>query len=565
MCMFLFTYSQKSLYFPPPPKDTSKKKKIEILQTDSLLYQTLELGKYRKLIGNVILKHDNAKMYCDSALIDIDANYMTAYGNQVHIKQGDSVDIWGNFLEYFGDQKLGRLTGMCSMRDKTMILTTPELNYNMETDVGSYMSGGRVVNKETTITSAIGYYYYKSSTAIFYGDVVLTSPERTIYADSLRYNTDKEIAYFITKTTIIDNKDSSVIVTNDGYYDTKNEKAFLGKNAVIKKESTTITAENIDYNKKTSQAIAQGNAVVDDTSNRTTILSNYIYSNEDSSYMKAYKDPLMITVSEDREDTMFLSADTLVSYKIAIPDTTIFYDSIKTDSIIDTEITFDSVKIVKAYYKMKMVQGEMSAIADSLFYSEKDSIFKLYINPIMWMDSTQITGDSIYLYTKNKEIEKVDVFGNGFIVNLQDENIYNQIKGKFIQAFISNKKITRVEVDGNAESIYFIKDKEKETYSGANKSTSALITVSFNDGEVNRIKLTGAPEAEFTPMKKINLESYKLDGFKWYGNLQPLTKYDVIRDKSQYEKYLLSQPPKVVEQKDTKEKTNSDNTKVSEE
>ncbi|MCC6584055.1 MAG: hypothetical protein IT271_10150, partial [Chitinophagales bacterium] len=125
---FLFilnVFAQKSIYFPPPPKDTSRKKKIEILKSDSLLFQTQELGKYRKLIGNVKLRHDNALMFCDSAVIDIDANYMTAFGKQVHIQKGDSVDVWGNFLEYFGDQKLGRLTGMCSMRDKTMILTTP--------------------------------------------------------------------------------------------------------------------------------------------------------------------------------------------------------------------------------------------------------------------------------------------------------------------------------------------------------------------------------------------------------------------------------------------------------
>ena len=357
------------------------------------------------------------------------------------------------------------------------------------------------------------------------------------------YNTDKEIAYFITKTTIID-KDSNIIVTNSGYYDTKNEKAFFGKNATIKKGNTTVKAESIDYDNKTKKAIAIGNAMVEDSVERTTILSNYIYSDENSSYMKAYKDPLMITVSEDAKDTMYLSADTLLSYKIANPDSIVTYDSIRTDSIINTEFTNDSVKIVKAYYKMKLIQGEMSAVADSLFYSEKDSIFKLYINPIMWMDSTQITGDSIYLYTKNKEIHKVDVFGNGFIINLQDEGVYNQIKGKFIQAFINNKKINRIEVDGNAESIYFIKDGDR--YSGANKSTSALITVSFNDGEVNKIKLTGAPEAVFTPMKKLNLDTYRLDGFNWYGDKQPLTKYDVIRDKNQYAKYVLEHPQKVI-------------------
>ena len=391
-CFLFHTGSaQKLLYFPKVKKDTTNKKKIQIAQTDSLLYRTQELGKFRKLIGKVILKHEDATMYCDSAIIDVDANYMTAFGNQVHIKKADSIDVWGNFLEYFGDQKQARLTGLCSMRDKTMILTTPELNYNTGTDVGNYMSGGRVVNKETTITSAIGYYYHQQSEAVFYGDVVLKSPDRTIYADSLRYNTEKEIAYFICKTKIIDNKDSSIIETEEGYYDTKKEKAYFGKNAVIHKDDAYVKANSIDYDNNTKISIAQGNVVFSDSVQRTTILSNYIYSNEDSSFMLAYNDPLMINVSEDKKDTMYLSADTLMSYKIAIADTIFKYDTIKKDSVIDMKIRYDSVKIVKAYYNMKMIQGEMSANADSLFYSEQDSTFKLYKNPILWMDSTQIT------------------------------------------------------------------------------------------------------------------------------------------------------------------------------
>ncbi len=541
------SYAQKVEFFPVLPKDTSAKKKIQIVKTDSLLYRTKELGKFRNLIGNVILQHNDATMYCDSAIIDIDANYMTAYGKQIHIKKADSIDVWGDFLEYFGDQKQARLTGMCTMRDNTMILTAPELNYNTETDIGNYMSGGRLVNKETTITSAIGYFYHQKSEAIFYGDVVLRSPERTIFADSLRYNTEKEIAYFICKTTIID-KDSSVMVTEDGYYDTKKEKAYFGKNAIIHKEDAYVKANSIDYDNKTKIAIARENVVYNDSVQRTTILSNYIYSNEDSSYLIAYKDPLMISVSEDLKDTMYLSADTLESFKIPKFDTLFTYDSIQKDSVVNMEINSDSVKVVKAYYKMKMIQGEMSAVADSLYYSELDSTFKLYIKPVLWMDSTQITGDSIYLFTKNKEIYKVDVYGNAFINNLQDTTIFNQIKGKFIQAFIQNKKIKKVDVDGNAESIYYIKDKEKDAYSGANKSKSGFITVSFNDDdEVNRIKLTIAPEAEFFPMKKINTESFKLDGFVWYWNLKPFTIYDVIRDRKQYDKYLLSLPKRTTQ------------------
>lgn len=528
--------AQLSGFFPPPPKDTARKKKIEIIKTDSLLFRTEDLGRYRKLIGHVQVRHEDARMYCDSAIIDIDANYMTAYGKMIHVQKGDSIDLWGDYLEYFGDQKLALLKGNCVLKDKSMILTTPELTYNLDTDIGSYSNSGRLVNKGTTINSRAGYYYHRTGNAVFYHDVVLYDSSRTIYADSLRYNIDNEIAYFITKTTIID-KDSNIIVTNSGYYDTRREKAVLGNNATIKRGDATVKAATIDYDNKAKEAIAKGNVVFHDSSERTTILSNYVFSQEKNDFIKAYNDPLLISVSEDEKDTMYLSADTLLSYKIAVTDTIFYRDSIQPDSIISYDIMEDSVKIVQAYYKMKMIQGNMSAIADSLYYSDIDSAFKLYKNPVLWMDSTQITGDSIFLWMKDKEIHRADVMGNAFIIHMQHETVFDQIKGKTMLALIAQKKIQEVQVDGNAESIYFIKDKDE--YNGANKSTSGFITVSFNNGEVNRIKLTGAPEAEFTPMEKIDLASFKLDGFVWHWGKKPMSKYDVIRDKAQYEKYVV--------------------------
>jgi lipopolysaccharide export system protein LptA len=535
-CCGLSASAQLSGFFPPPPKDTVRKKKIEIIKTDSLLFRTEDLGRYRKLIGHVQVRHEDARMYCDSAIIDIDANYMTAYGKMIHVQKGDSIDLWGDYLEYFGDQKLALLKGNCVLKDKSMILTTPELTYNLDTDIGSYSNSGRLVNKGTTINSRAGYYYHRTGNAVFYHDVVLYDSSRTIYADSLRYNIDNEIAYFITKTTIID-KDSNIIVTNSGYYDTRREKAVLGDNATIKRGDATVKAATIDYDNKAKEAIAKGNVVFHDSSERTTILSNYVFSQEKNDFIKAYNDPLLISVSEDEKDTMYLSADTLLSYKIAVTDTIFYRDSIQPDSIISYDIMEDSVKIVQAYYKMKMIQGNMSAIADSLYYSDIDSAFKLYKNPVLWMDSTQITGDSIFLWMKDKEIHRADVMGNAFIIHMQHETVFDQIKGKTMLALIAQKKIQEVQVDGNAESIYFIKDKDE--YNGANKSTSGFITVSFNNGEVNRIKLTGAPEAEFTPMEKIDLASFKLDGFVWHWGKKPMSKYDVIRDKAQYEKYVV--------------------------
>ncbi len=518
------SFSQTAKYFPKPPPDTAQKKKIQIIQADSMVYTTQELGKFRKLLNHVILKHEDALMYCDSAIIDVDANYLTAYGKQVHINKSDTVQVWGDFLEYFGDQHLGRLTGSCSMRDNAMILTAPEINYNTQTDIGNYMSGGRIVNKNTTITSAIGYYYHNTGIAVFYGDVHLHDEDKNIYADSLRYDLNKEIAYFITKTKIID-KDSNVIITDEGYYDTKKKKAFFTKSVELHKEDTYVKANTLDYDDEEKRSVAQGNVIFSDSSQNITLLSNYMYSEEKNSLLYAYKDPLLIKPADNGKDTLYLSADTILTYKIAIQDTA-------------SEI--DSIRILQSFYHTKIKQGEMSARCDSMYYDELDSIYKLYVKPVLWMDSTQISGDSIFLITKNKVISEVQVFNNAFIINLQDAAIFNQVKGKFITAYIEDDKIKKVDVDGNAESIYFIRD-DDEAYIGANKSKSGFITMNFKDDKADRIKLTISPEAVFTPMKKIQPESFRLEGFNWQWNLAPKTIEDVIRDKSQYQKYLLNQ------------------------
>ena len=48
------------------------------------------------------------------------------------------------------------------------------------------------------------------------------------------------------------------------------------------------------------------------------------------------------------------------------------------------------------------LSDSLQAVSDSLFYSGKDSIFKLFIEPIVWASGSKVTGDTIYLYTKNK-------------------------------------------------------------------------------------------------------------------------------------------------------------------
>jgi hypothetical protein len=138
---------------------------------------------------------------------------------------------------------------------------------------------------------------------------------------------------------------------------------------------------------------------------------------------------------------------------------------------------------------------------------------------------------------KNDKISRIAVWDNAFIIQWVEADIFNQIKGKQIDIFVENDKISHVEVDANAESIYYTKD-EKEGYIGGNRSASGHITIYFDDGKIDRLKLTNTPEATFTPMKQLSTASYRLDGFNWQWEIKPKDKYDVIRNCEQYEQFI---------------------------
>ena len=99
----------------------------------------------------------------------------------------------------------------------------------------------------------------------------------------------------------------------------------------------------------------------------------------------------------------------------------------------------------EAYRNVRIFSDSMQAVCDSMFYSFKDSTFRLYQDPILWAkEKTQITGDTILLFTKNKKAERMKVFENSFLVNKLDPEVYNQIKSTRMDGYFR---------DGNIDSV----------------------------------------------------------------------------------------------------------------
>jgi lipopolysaccharide export system protein LptA len=478
------------------------------------------------LVGNVKLRQGNTLFFCDSCVINNRMNIFEAFGH-VHINDSDTTDVYSDYLKYLTDKKLAYLTGNVKLTDGKGTLTTPELEYDVTTKIGIYTKGGKVVNKKSVLTSQEGYYYADLKDVYFKKNVVLKDPAYNLKADSLLYNTATETTRFIAETFIVDSS-KRTIVTRDGYYDLKRGKAEFGQHPVINDGKTRITAMRIAIDDSSGLSQAEGNAVVIDTAQGTTIIAGQIFRNSKKDAILATKKPLMI-VKQD-QDSIYIAADTFFSARLtdlyAATDS-LHKDTLSTANTLNGKEKDSTNRYFEAYSHVRIFSDSLQGICDSLFYSFQDSVFRLFQSPVVWARGSQITGDTMYLYTKNKKADKLKVFEHSFLVNQLEPHVFNQIKATRMDGYFINGDIDSVRARGFAECIYYIQD-EDSAYTGVNKSQSDIIDIYFQNQELKKVVLRSSVKGEVIPIRQVNPKEMRFEDFKWLEMMRPKTKYELF-------------------------------------
>ncbi|MFL5746512.1 MAG: OstA-like protein [Niastella sp.] len=197
-----------------------------------------------------------------------------------------------------------------------------------------------------------------------------------------------------------------------------------------------------------------------------------------------------------------------------------------------TENKNDSTdRYFQAWHHVRIFSDSMQAVSDSLWYSGKDSIFRLFTNPVLWASKSQITGDTILLYTKNKKPDRMNVFENGFAINTSDSagSMYNQIKGNRLNGYFKDGEMDYMRATGNGESIYYVKD-DKGKLVGINNATSDIIDMRFKNKELNKVVFISEVNGTMYPVKQAKDENKMLRNFKWLDSLRPKTKFELFED-----------------------------------
>jgi lipopolysaccharide export system protein LptA len=530
ICTKLF--SQGQVAFKKNGSDSVKL--IHILNADNYKYKKKDsLTELLFLVGHVHLKEDNTDFFCDSMVINQKMNYLEAFGNakiadtnKNNTTTSNVTDINSQYLKYLVDKKYVYFNKDVKLYDGKNSLFTNDLQYDLNQKIGNYTGGGKVVTDSSVLTSKSGTYFEDSKNVYFRDNVVMNDPQSNLTADSLLYNTESKFATFISPTFIKDSA-GNTIQTRDGTYDMKNHKAHFTQRPIIKNGAQQIIGDDVHFDDSTGVSVANGNAVFTDTTQGVTVLGNHLIANRREHTFLATEKPILILKQEN--DSLYIAADTLFSSRLKdaeyLDSTNVQKDSMNHVTLQDTRQDNDTSRsYIKGFHHVRIFSDSLQAVSDSLYYSGKDSIFQLFINPIVWANGDQITGDTIYLYTKNKKPKRLYVFENALAVDKYGKNMFNQIKGKTINGYFKDGVLDNMRAKGNAESVYYATDDNKALV-GINKVTKAdVIDMYFEDRKLNKVVLRNDVEGVMLPVRGVDLDELKLRNFKWYENKRPKTK-----------------------------------------
>jgi lipopolysaccharide export system protein LptA len=533
-CSFLLLLFNSQLYAQPVavPISFDSTSKLEILPgSGNYGYEKIDsVTSIITLARRARVRQEKTLIEADSAKVNLYTKVMEAFGN-VHINDQDTLNTYSNYIKYFGKEKKALLKKAVKLTDsKGAVLTTEELWYDLNLKIATYTTGGKLINKGTVLTSKEGTYYGDTKDVIFKKEVVLIDPEYKLLADSLLYNANTEIARFISPTTIINGK--RIIYTKDGYYNLKTGQAYFGKRPTIVDDTQSIIANETAFDDKNGLAEFKGNVVYKDFANGTTILANHLNVDNKKASFLATEHPVMILKQE--KDSLYITADTLYSGRLTdrdkIKNIPVITDTIKNKRVYDLNgKDSSSNRFFEAFHHVRIFSDSMQAVCDSLFYSGTDSAFRLYTNPVVWASQSQITADTIYLFTHNKLADKLYAFENGFIINAISNNFYNQVKGRTINAFFKEGNIDYVRTKGNAETVYYAQD-EQEKFIGVNKATADVIDMYFKDKAASKVVFRVNLKGTTYPISKISAADSKLKGFSWQESKRPKTKFEIFEN-----------------------------------
>ncbi|WP_378187170.1 OstA-like protein [Aquimarina sp. W85] len=450
-------------------------KKINIQSDRTIKNETQYPGAtiLLKIDNQVYMKHEGVEIWCDQAIHYGEEKFVKAIGNVV-MKQGDTIEVTSKYAEYNGNTKFAYARDNVFMETPSNTLTTDTLFFDRLRQQAYYRSGGIVKDSSNTLTSRIGRYFMDRKQFSFNTNVKVVNPENTIHSDRLDYYTETGNVFLYGPSTVLGKE--SKLYCERGFYDTKAKIGYAIKNAKIDYDKRTVYGDSIFYNSAKQFASATNNIKVLDTTNNSVITGHYaeVFKAKDSVFIT--KRALAATLQE--KDSIFIHSDTLmVTGKPEKRIMTGFYDvriyknnmSGKSDSINVDQITGYTKMLGNPiiWSQKNQMTGDTITLISNTKTEKLDSLL-VYPNSFLAQEDTlkagynQVKGQILYGLFKDNELYQVDIDKN-------TETIFYQRESEGALKLIGINKVVSSSIrlmfaDQDIEDVYYFKNVDGTLY-----------------------------------------------------------------------------------------------------
>lgn len=535
------------------------------IYSDYMKYEgSKKLAQFRK---KVKLTDGNSTLYTEEMDYDMNGKVGTyRKGGRIDSKE---TTLYSKEGFYYADIKDVYFFGDVKMSDPEVALASDSLLYNTTSEVATFIAPTTIKSGNSVSNVQSGYYDLKTKKAVFAGRSIVRDSASTIIADKMVMDDKTGFGEANGNVQYKDTAQGVLLFSNRVFFN-KTKKNFLATEkpvlvVVQDKDSVYIAADTIFSGlMKDLDKIKGGYILEFDTVRSTKVIQLDSLLRQDSSTSVSTKDSVQtnpaavaqtidsvqqkVTVPAAIKDTV---SKTTAGVKETKRDKTAMPVLAPRDTVTkvkdapavlvadsaDQRTTFakrkkeetDTLRFITAFRNVRIYNDSLQAVADSMFYSGVDSVFELYREPIAWSRGSQITGDTIFVYTKNKKPSRLFVFENALVIQNVKESagFFNQVKGRTINAFFKDGELDYVKAKGTAESIYYAQDQDS-AFVGMNRTSADMIDMYFANREAKKVKFTYSVKGTTYPIRKLPADKKQLDNFKWLEQRRPKTKLELF-------------------------------------
>ncbi len=350
----------------------------------------------------------------------------------------------------------------------------------------------RMLQGNVRITCDRALQYKSTGDVALHGHVVVTDDSLTLTAPRGNYFRADRRAEGFDRVELDDG--TTHLSAAHGRYLVDPRRALFRTNVVVHDSASVITADSLTYDRNTRISQAYGHVTVTNEPDHVTIYGGYLENDPYREYSRVTQSPLLLQIDTSdtgQLDTLFVRSGVMESYR-------------------------DSVKRLVATDSVRILRADLAASGERVqFFTTGDSI-QLRMSPAVWYQRTQVTGDSINVYLRARQLHRVHVMGSAVAISQSDSlfpSRLDQLTGEQMDLAFAARRLSGIDVETRAISIYHLY--EDTLANGLNRTSGDRIVMEFRNGKLRRIRIIGGVEGDYFPenMVRNREREYRVPGF----------------------------------------------------